>query len=607
MKNRVLLTFFILTSITLLTLSCGSGSPATTATQTTTAGPTTTATVTPTKTSTPTSDKPKYGGTLNLTQAGDVLGFDEGYQAAFFVTTNHLTHDEPLTGDWAKGPAGTNQYSWFSNANYSWASKAGSVAESYELPEVGRIILHIRKGIRFGLNPDSAASRLVNGRELTGDDVAYTINRMLTLQGSYWRTAAPTFAAGARVKQTDKWTVEVTCDPVDAYNYAAYLVDWCSIQAKEVVDRYGDLRDWRNSVGSGPFFLTDFVSNSSISYVKNPKYWRTDPAGPGKGNQLPYVDRVRVLIIPDASTREAAMRTGKLDILGGNTWDDANNVRRTVKGLNEVAYVIQNPSQLFMRTDKQDLPYKDIRVRHALMYATDFNSIIKDFMAGQAYAQSFPITPMPDFMSVYVPLEQASPAAQDLYKYNPDKAKKLLSDAGYPNGFKCSVMYSNLGTFNVDYLSIIKGMWAKVGVDLTLVPLENAAHNTRWNARNYDDMLYGLMASAGTYRRGTNFAGAGGGWNLSYITDPKAAEARDKMLALFNAGDDAGCDAVMREFTKYLLEQAWVIPTPVQKYVTFWQPWIKGYHGESSPGIINEGQQNMYIWIDQDLKTQLGH
>jgi peptide/nickel transport system substrate-binding protein len=607
MRNRVLLMFGIMSSIALLTLSCGSGSPTTTVPGTTTVKPTITTAVPPTTTSAPASEKPKYGGILNLYQAGDVLGFDEGYQAAFFVTTNHLTHDEPLTGDWAKGPAGTNEYSWFSNANYSWASKTGSVAESYEIPAAGRIIFHIRRGIRFGLNPDSAASKLVGGRELTGDDVAYTINRMLTLQGSYWRTAAPTFTAGAKVTVVDKWTVEVTCDPADAYNFAAYLVDWCSIQAKEVVDKYGDLRDWRNSVGSGPFFLTDFVANSSISYQKNPNYWRKDPAGPGKGNQLPYVDRVKVLIIPDVSTAQSAVRTGKIDIMGAQTWDDAKALRTTVKSLNEVAYVPQNPSQLFMHTDRQDLPYKDIRVRQALMYAVDYDSIIKNFLSGEAFAQSFPITPMPDFKSAYLPLAEAPAAVQDLYKYNPEKAKKLLADAGYPNGFKCSVMYSSLGSFNGDYLSIIKDMWAKVNVTLSLVPLENAAHNTRWNARNYDDMLFGLMASAGTYRRSTNLVGTGGGWNLSFVTDPKAMEARDKMLALFNAGDDAACDAVMKEFTKYALEQAWVIPTPVQKVVTFWQPWVKGYHGESSPGIINEGQQNMYIWVDQDLKAKLGY
>ncbi len=606
--NRIFFTI-MLASIMIASLfltSCGQANP--TNTTTTKPGGTQPATTTSKPTTTPTgSNVPKYGGTLTIARTGDILGFDEGFQAAFFVVTNHLTHDEPLTGDWSKGPAGTNEYSWLSNGNYAWASKGTSVAESYEITAPGNITFKIRKGIRFWLNQNSPASKLVGGRELTGDDVWYTMNRMLNLPTSYWRLAAPTFTNGAKATLVDKWTVNVTCDPKDAYNFAAYLVDWCSIVPKEVVDRYSDFRDWRNVVGSGPFYLTDFVSNSSAQFEKNQNYWRTDPVGPGKGNQLPYVDRIKLLIITDSSTLHSAMRTGKLDILANQTWDDAKNVRGSIPGLNELSFIPQNPSHIFMRTDKENLPYKDIRVRHALMYATDFSTIIKDFMDGQAFAQSFPITPMPDFKSVYLPLEECSAEIQDLYKYQPDKAKAKLKEAGYPNGFSCSIMYSNVGTFNPDYLSIIKGMWAKVNVDLTLIPLEFAAHNTRWTQRNYDDMLYGLMASSGTYRRGTNFAGSGGGWNLSYISDPKAAEARDKMLELFNSGDDAGCDAVMKEFTRYLLNQAWVIPTPVQKLVTFWQPWVKGYHGELSPGIINEWQENMYIWIDRDLKKSMGY
>jgi peptide/nickel transport system substrate-binding protein len=603
-KLVILISVFLIIS-SLVTMSCSSGTTTTSKTTTSTTPSNTTTTTKPATTTA--SGVPQYGGSLTLTQAGDVLGFDEGFQATFFVTTNHLTHDEPLSGDWAKGPAGTNEYSWLSNGNYAWASKGPSVAESYDIPEPGHIVFHIRKGIHFGLNPNSEASRLVGGRELTGDDVLYTMNRMLTLSTSYWKTGAPAFCASAKATLTDPWTVDVTCNPVDAYNFAAYLVDWCSIIPKEVVQKYGDLRDWHSSVGSGAFMLTDFVSNSSVTYVKNPNYWRTDPVGPGKGNQLPYVDGVRVLIISDASTQQSAMRTGKLDILIEQNWDDAKAVRGSISGLNELNYIYQNPSQIFLRTDKKDLPYNDIKVRHALMYATNFDSIIKDFMDGQAFAQSFPITPMPDFKSVYVPLEEASAEIQDLYKYQPDKARALLKEAGYPDGFTSNIIYSNLGTFNVDYLSIIKEMWSEVGITLNLVPVEYASFNTRWNQRNYDDMLFGLMASAGTYRRGTNFAGTGGGWNLSYITDPKAAEARDKMVELFNAGDDAGCDAVMKEFTKYLLYQAWVIPCPVQKRVTFWQSWIKGYHGELSCGIINEGQHNMYIWIDQAQKKSMGY
>jgi peptide/nickel transport system substrate-binding protein len=90
------------------------------------------------------------------------------------------------------------------------------------------------------------------------------------------------------------------------------------------------------------------------------------------------------------------------------------------------------------------------------------------------------------------------------------------------------------------------------------------------------------------------------------VTDPKATETRDKMLTLFNSGDDARADKANRDFMPYLLSHVWVIPTPVQKVVTYWWPWVKNYHGELSVGIINEYAENMYIWIDQDLKKQMG-
>ena len=589
--------------------SCGS-SPATTTTQTTTTSkpPTTT---TPGQTTTPpttSSDKPQYGGTITIWRSGDILGFDEAFNPVWIVVTNHLTNDELLTGDWTQGPAGDSTYSWLSNGNYAWSSKAGSIAESWDIVAPGHLAFKIRQGIHFGLNQNSEASRLVNGRELTADDVAYTINRELTEPTAYWKTAAPQWSASVKVTVVDKYTIDVAGSevPNDAYNMGAYLVDFLSILPKEVVQKYGDMKDWRNSTGTGPYFLTDFVSNSSATFQRNPNYWRTDPIGPGKGNQLPYADGVKVLIIPDTSTAISALRTAKIDILPGQTFDDANSIRTTVPQLQEISYIPQGLSHINMRLDKQDLPYKDIRVRQALMMATDFDSIVSDLMGGEALKESWPITPMPDFKDAYLPLEEAPASVQELYTYNPDKAKQLLSDAGYPNGFKATITYNNVGSFNVDYLSVVEQMWSKVGVDLTLQPVDFGVYNSIWARRDYPDLFYGLMASSGTYRRCTNYVGAGAGWNLSWVNDPKTVEARDQMVTLFNAGDDAGTDKVNRDFMPYVLGQAWVIPTPVQYLHTFWWPWIKGYHGESSPGIINEGQETMYIWVDQNLKKSMG-
>ncbi len=606
MKGPRLFLIPVVSLAAVILASCAAG-PATTPTpEPRTATPPVTTTKPPTQTVN--DQTPKYGGTITLWRSGDILGFDEAFNPVWITVTNHLTNDEMLTGDWAKGPAGSNTYSWLSNGNYSWASKGASVAEAWEIIEPGHMTFKIRKGIRFGMNPNSEASRLVNGRELTGDDVVYSMNRMLTDPQAYWKTAAPVWSASVKVTMIDKYNVEVVGSklPDHAYNMAAYVVDFMSVIPKEVVARYGDMRDWRRSVGSGPFFLTDFVSNSSATFVKNPNYWRKDPVGPGKGNQLPYADGVKVLIIPDISTAISALRTAKLDILSGQNFDDAKSIRATTPQLKALDYTPAGAFQIFMRTDKQELPYKDIRVRQALMMATNFDAIVKDLMGGKAQKQSWPITPMPDFRDAYLPLDLAPASVQELYVYNPTKAKKLLSDAGYPNGFKARIIvYAT--AFNTDYVSVVKGMWEKVGVELIIEPVEFGVYNTRWAQRNYDELFYAGMASSGTYRRCTNYVGTGAGWNLSYVNDPKNLEARDKMCELFNAGNDAACDKYNREFMAYLLEQAWVIPTPVQELSTFWWPWIKGYNGELSPGIINEWQETMYIWVDTDLKKKMGY
>ena len=97
------------------------------------------------------------------------------------------------------------------------------------------------------------------------------------------------------------------------------------------MDKYGDMTNWKNSEGTGPFILKDYVAGSQVIMVRNPNYWMTDPIGSGKGNQLPYLDSVRCLILPDASTRQAAMRTSKIDVLSGQLWEDAGNLIRVLR------------------------------------------------------------------------------------------------------------------------------------------------------------------------------------------------------------------------------------------------------------------------------------
>ena len=95
-----------------------------------------------------------------------------------------------------------------------------------------------------------------------------------------------------------------------------------------------------------------------------------------------------------------------------------------------------------MRTDKA--PFSDKRVRRALFMATDFESIKKDLFGGTADIVTWPMTPVREYKEAFLSLDEAPASVKELYTYNVDKAKKLLSDAGYPNGFKVTVTSRNL-------------------------------------------------------------------------------------------------------------------------------------------------------------------
>ena len=554
---------------------------------------------------TPTSsNEPLYGGTLSVVLNGDIMGFDELTTPDYWDVAGHLTCDELLEGDWASGPAGKGEFSWATNDVYRWDSKSGALAESFEIIAPGDMIFHIRQGVNYGLNPNSEASKLVAGRQMTGDDVYWNITRWIYGEGSQVARSARTMVDTIDITQLDDWTIQITVPTDQAIYLASYLVDWCSVYPPEVIETYGDMNDWENNVGTGPYFITDYVRSSVVTFKRNLNYWQTDPVGPGMGNQLPYAENVKYLILADASTREAAVRTGQIDVYFGVTVDALENLTGTAKDLVIKQGIPAAGISIGMRTDKAELPFSKKEVRQALMMAIDYNTIIEDYYNGEAELPAFPITPEPELMGTYLTLEEAPEVVRELFSYNPEKAKQLLSAAGYPDGFKTSIICTNP---MVDYLSIIKDMWAQINVDLEIVTEEIGAYNGRWASRNYDEMFNTLWPSSGTYVRMLALTGTGVGQNLSFVNDPKVNETKSKMLDAFAAGDQATVDSLFKNLLPYVLEQAWCIQSPVPYTYAVWWPWIKGYNGEYSPGICNEFRWAKYIWIDQDLKKSMGY
>jgi peptide/nickel transport system substrate-binding protein len=588
-----LLVFLIILSLVLV--SCGSG---TTTAPSSTAKPTASTTAPPITTTD--ANIPKYGGTLTMALVSNIINFSS-LGMPFESETFMLTNEPILSGDWSRGPAGTGEFE-FAKAMYgSWNSCTGVLAESWDIPEPGTIIFHIRHGITYALDSNSAASRLVGGRELNAYDVATSLELLKSVFGS-----APSFGGFRESKNTalDDWTVETKLPP-DLFDEIRITAIYCPLFAPELYEKGYDLQDWHNTVGTGAFMLKDFVSNSSATLVRNPNYWGADPAGKGKGNQLPYVDSVRFLIISDDSTRLAAFRTGKVDVLHGVPWEDELVLKSNTKLL-EKRHFGDALHTLAMRTDKQDLPFKDINVRRAMMMATDFNTIAETWGGGDAQILTWPIHYTPEDAPAYIGLDDPDlpDSVKEMYVFNPDTAKQLLADAGYPGGFKTSII-TDSSPGSVDYLSIIKDQWSKVGIEVTIEPKESGTLQSIKADRKHPEMIDQGGAPNANLFLASAFMGATRGGNMSYVDDPVVNEAYTAWNA-YTISDPVKAMGMFREVMKYALEQAWAIPGVNPATYHMWWPWLKNYHGELGLARTIRGFAK-YVWIDEELKQSMGY
>jgi peptide/nickel transport system substrate-binding protein len=557
--------------------------------------------------SSPEQEAPQYGGIFTIGLASEQRGFDS---ALFnYGATNHLkqTSNTLIEGDWTKGPSGEHLTD-FDTSTAPLAVSFGALAESWEFIGEDTIVFHIRPNVHFGLNPNSEASRLVNGRELTAEDVAFSFRRQFNLEPSaptpkayaYTRLTQDEFPTSIEV--TDKYTVTVKGKPGFIGSLFYWLTEMTGIYAPEVVAKYGDLNNVLNDVGTGPFYVTEYVQNSSITFARNSNYWQKDPLGAGKGNQLPYLDGVRYLVLPDLSTRLSAFRTGQLDYIRDVSLDDFKQLIAENPDL-KYSKTVGTGGGLTLRTDKPDQPWYDVRVRQAIQLGTDRQAIINDYYGGEASLINFPVSDTQTFRSLgaYVGYDDLPANVQKLFNYNPEKAKQLLKEAGYPDGFEINVV---LNASQIDLASVLKSQLEKIGIVLNLEVKEDAVYTSISSGRTFEEGIFG-GGSGATPQAFHNFRPDDAG-NTAMIDDPIVNKLIADFADKFMIADDESWPLI-GEATPYILEQSWYLTLPAPYTFQLWWPWVKNYNGEYSLGGGHFYNFTHYIWIDQELKKSLGY
>ena len=548
---------------------------------------------------------PQYGGALVV---GDIYGGREPPHTDTWWGGTYRTIVEPVVeklgmADWA-----IDRDKWaFGSYLNPIDIAAPHLAESYERPDPLTIIFHIRKGVRWHNKAP------MNGREFTADDVVFNFHRVTGLGSGF--TEATTFGSSLptfdfeSITAPDKYTVVIKFNTPTFFAFEKIYFDSPEsghMYPPEVIKEHGNAQDWKKLVGTGPFMMTDWTEGSSITYVKNPDYWKDDEKFPG--NRLPYVDELKLLFIKERATLISALRTGKIPYIRGLSEDEYKGLKQSVPDL-----VVQNALQ-FRSTSSYGMsvmkaPFDDVRVRKAMQLAIDLDTLNKALYSGLG-----DMTPRGifggDTIGFHVPYDEWPEEVKQGYVYDPERAEKLLDEAGYPRGsdgvrFKTQNHTRISPSADLDFMQAAKDYWAKIGVDVEIVIHETPVLIAHVNARTWEGMIWGEYAANSDPLGYVRTHGhSKGNWNFS-------AAAYPEIDALVEEAESASTfeemQRLVRKFDMTVIEDHWGVYGGVAPAWHAWLPWLGGYNGELQLGAAAHYAIQARLWIDQDMKKAMGH
>lgn len=543
---------------------------------------------------------PQHGGTFILALGAWYIQHISPMKYVEGSRVKELIYDAGVQADWFKGPAGTQEH-MYDGYYIGQEFRVGSLMESWEFPDDYSTIWHVREGVRFQNKAPAW------GREYTADD---TIRIITALQSAPWAggwyiTPETPDEDRARIEKIDDYTVIYIVfgsnpirpgfGDIGLWHFAPEMVE------RETPE--GELPwewDWRYACGTGPFILNDYVADSAWEFVRNDDYWMKDPLWPDL--QLPYVDKIIGLDIPDVAVYHSALQTGKID-LGELNWDKAETFKVQVPDMLYATGAATFSRTIQLLTNIE--PYSDARVRRALHLGFDNRKMLEEYYGGYALLVGWPLQPGSEG---YTPYEDLPDYLRELWEYHPDKAKALLAEAGYPNGFDCTIL---VGWQDAEDIAVIAADdWKTIGVNATVERIDWAT----WSGYLWQKAYPGITVNWWGNTSPSGFAYYCGGvypppqsaFGLS--VDPSLEEDYQKWLSMTRPEQAEERAAFWKEVNLRVMYDCHLIYTPTPYPMYFWWPWLKNYYGIShlqSSVEVGSSSAYKYLWIDQDLKYQM--
>jgi peptide/nickel transport system substrate-binding protein len=332
------------------------------------------------------------------------------------------------------------------------------LATGYDIVSPTQIRISLRPGVKF-----------TNGEPMDADAVVHSINvfKDAKLTPGYARFALPIEKAEKQDAATVLMTMKFANPALDLLLSQIYITPpkyWAEVG----LDKFG-----MQPVGTGPFILTEWVRDNRIVMDANPSYWGTKPEG---------IRRVIWRPVPDDTARSAGLMAGEFDVAANMPMVAAEQI----KADNRLQLVAVPSYRIFMLAlsslEQHKGPLQDKRVRQAVNYAIDKQSIIDALFGGNA---------RPLNGQMLRPEQMGYDTALKDYAYDPAKAKSLLAEAGFSGGVEIPFKFPS-GRYVQDreVAEAIAGMLAEVGIRTRMIALEAGEFLRQLNSRELGPMAY---------------------------------------------------------------------------------------------------------------------
>lgn len=325
-----------------------------------------------------------------------------------------------------------------------------SLAKSWDISEDGKTyILHLMEGVKFH-----------NGEDFKADDVVYSLNRIVTVQGAvnssfvsqiegFDELANGVATELSGVKAIDDYTVEIKLKEPYAGFMASLAAAPVSILDEKTTTMAGDKFgiEPEFTVGTGPFKLKEWKLNEGIELVKNEKYWK----------EAPKIDGVEIKVVPDTETQNIMYRNGELDILDLDYMVDYIPTYKQEFKDNLVS--VPRVGITYFTFNENIEPLNNVNIRKALSMAIDRQAIVDSMYNGTASIENgiFPKGLIGHNENI------------EAIEYNTEKAKEILAAEGYPNGFDMEIAIDSASSDTTkSVLEIISEQLSEIGVNASL-------------------------------------------------------------------------------------------------------------------------------------------